>query len=117
MPEKVFDCGHAICNTCVRRFGQESSEGHYDFSMDCCILCGLIQPTLKTTFRLTPPTAGIRVLCVDGGGVRGVIPLTFLQHLEQEIKFLGCNIQDMFDYVCGTSAGKTLGPMSNANSS
>lgn len=59
------------------------------------------------TFRLKPPTAGLRILSVDGGGVRGVIPLMFLNHFEDELSVLGGYISDCFDYVCGTSAGKT----------
>ena len=56
-------------------------------------------------FQLVPPTAGIRTLCIDGGGVRGVIPLMFLKHLEDELNGLGGTVSNCFDYVCGTSAG------------
>jgi patatin-like phospholipase/acyl hydrolase len=48
------------------------------------------------------------VLSVDGGGVRGVIPLTFLNHLDVVLAPFGCAIRDYFDFVCGTSAGKSL---------
>lgn len=106
MPEKVFDCGHSICNVCVRRFGDSSRSEKHAFVLTSCILCGQIHA--ESLFRLTPPTAGIRILCIDGGGVRGVIPLTFLQHIEQELVQLGCPIREYFDYVCGTSAGKAL---------
>lgn len=57
-------------------------------------------------FRFVPPTAGIRMLSIDGGGVRGVIPLVFLQQLDRTLAPLGCAIKDHFDFVCGTSAGK-----------
>jgi patatin-like phospholipase/acyl hydrolase len=52
------------------------------------------------------PTAGIRTLCLDGGGVRGVISLMFLEHLQDELSGLGGSIYECFDYICGTSAGK-----------
>ncbi|KAK0866001.1 hypothetical protein LTR87_015181 [Friedmanniomyces endolithicus] len=54
--------------------------------------------------RLKPPTAGVRVLSVDGGGVRGIIPLEFL-HLLQRSFGSSCRIQDLFDLALGTSAG------------
>jgi hypothetical protein len=112
VPEKVFQCGHAICNTCVRRFGHNVTGSRHSFRMLQCILCGFYQTQKKTIFHLLPPTAGLRVLCLDGGGVRGVIPLVFLQHLENDLKPLGCDLWDMFDYVGGTSAGElmTLSP-------
>ncbi|KAH6971300.1 hypothetical protein EDB80DRAFT_870901 [Ilyonectria destructans] len=34
--------------------------------------------------RVRPPTAGVGVLCIDGGGVRGIIPTTILELLEEE---------------------------------
>ncbi|KAF2199844.1 FabD/lysophospholipase-like protein, partial [Delitschia confertaspora ATCC 74209] len=103
MPEKVFDCGHAICNTCVRRFGRKSGTEKHSFLLPSCPLCG--QSHSNVIFRLIPPTAGIRVLCLDGGGIRGVVSLTFLQHFERELYNLGCPLREFFDYVCGTSAG------------
>jgi hypothetical protein len=106
-PEKVFQCGHAICNNCVRRFGRSSREGIHSFEIGCCILCGYNQSFDTGCFQLTPPTAGIRILCLDGGGVKGVMQLIFLQYLEDEMRVLGGSLQDMFDYICGTSAGNT----------
>ncbi len=43
-----------------------------------------------------------RVLSIDGGGVRGIIPLTILKHVEE---ITGRRIADMFDLIVGTSAG------------
>jgi hypothetical protein len=108
MPEKVLACGHAICDFCVRRFGSTSSEGRHNFEMPSCPLCGVQQPREKAIFRLMPPTAGIRILCLDGGGIRGVVPLVFLKYLETELSLFGCSLQEMFDYVGGTSAGMLL---------
>ena len=106
MPEKVFQCGHAICDVCIRRFGVSTTTAKHNFTLPCCVLCGCEQPKDCRVFKLVPPTAGIRTLCIDGGGVRGVIPLTFLKHLEDEINGLGGVISECFDYICGTSAGK-----------
>ena len=44
----------------------------------------------------------VRILSIDGGGVRGLIPATVLQELEQRTQQ---PIHKLFDYVIGTSAG------------
>jgi hypothetical protein len=105
-PDKVFDCGHSICNVCVRRLGVKSRNEKHTFDVANCILCGSIQSS--RTFRLIPPTAGLRILCIDGGGIRGVIPLSFLRSFDSDLREFGCPLQEYFDYVCGTSAGTYL---------
>ncbi|HXB40292.1 MAG TPA: patatin-like phospholipase family protein, partial [Bacteroidia bacterium] len=44
-----------------------------------------------------------KILSIDGGGLRGVIPIIILQELEKRMK--GKRIQDMFDLFAGTSTG------------
>ncbi|KAH6980571.1 hypothetical protein EDB80DRAFT_262801 [Ilyonectria destructans] len=46
-----------------------------------CFLCGAYA---GLHMRVRPPTAGVGVLCIDGGGVRGIIPTTILELLEEE---------------------------------
>jgi patatin-like phospholipase/acyl hydrolase len=43
-----------------------------------------------------------RILSIDGGGVRGVIPATALAALEEALKG---RVRDHFDFVAGTSTG------------
>ena len=43
-----------------------------------------------------------KVLSIDGGGVRGVIPAVVLEHIEKQTKR---NIADLFDLIVGTSTG------------
>jgi uncharacterized protein len=46
-----------------------------------------------------------RVLAIDGGGIRGVIPAVLLQHIEERS---GKRICQMFDLIVGTSTGGIL---------
>lgn len=43
-----------------------------------------------------------RVLCIDGGGIKGVFPASFLSTIEQS---LGVPVVDYFDLIVGTSTG------------
>ncbi|XVF57160.1 hypothetical protein PTKIN_Ptkin06aG0181900 [Pterospermum kingtungense] len=50
----------------------------------------------------------ITVLCIDGGGVRGLIPATILNFLEsyiQEKDGKKARLADYFDFIAGTSTG------------
>lgn len=104
MPEKILSCGHALCDTCIRIFGVRTATSQHDFRIKSCPLCGSMNAT--SIFQLIPPTAGIRMLSIDGGGVRGVIPLTMLKCIEHEVAALGLPLRDFFDLTCGTSSGK-----------
>lgn len=103
-PEKVLSCGHAICDVCVRTFGSTNPEAHNTFAFSHCLLCG--QSNQKSEIALVPATAGVRLLSIDGGGIRGVVPLVFLQHLQDSFNELQVPLRDLFDFVSGTSAGK-----------
>lgn len=54
----------------------------------------------------------IRILSLDGGGIRGIIPATIIQYIEQEIGRLTGNkktrIGEYLDMVAGTSTGGIL---------
>ena len=47
----------------------------------------------------------IRVLSIDGGGMRGIVPATILEAMEQET---GEHIAHLFDVMVGTSTGSIL---------
>lgn len=47
----------------------------------------------------------IRVLSIDGGGIRGLIPSVILDHVE---KMIGVPISTYFDIIIGTSTGGLL---------
>lgn len=54
----------------------------------------------------------IKILSIDGGGIRGIIPAVVLQYIEAELKRKTKNenarIADYFDLVAGTSIGGML---------
>lgn len=48
---------------------------------------------------------GDRVLCLDGGGIRGLILIELLSAIEE---ITGAKIVDLFDWIIGTSTGGIL---------
>ncbi len=59
-----------------------------------------------------PNTKLTRILSIDGGGIRGIIPGQILVHLEKKLQKLDKNpegkIADYFDLLTGTSTGGIL---------
>jgi patatin-like phospholipase/acyl hydrolase len=52
----------------------------------------------------------IKILSIDGGGIRGLIPAKVLAELEQKLQELepGKKLYEHFDLICGTSTGAIL---------
>src|SRR5947209_5536322 len=46
-----------------------------------------------------------RILSIDGGGIRGIIPATTLVALEQQ---MGKPVRECFDFLAGTSTGALI---------
>lgn len=102
-PQHVISCGHTVCDCCVKIFGKGVLGVEYKFSLSECVLCrdGSLTALLK------PPTCGVRTLGIDGGGARGIVPLEYL-NLLQETLGTECVLAEFFDYAVGTSAGTNL---------
>ncbi|WP_088034065.1 CBASS cGAMP-activated phospholipase [Evansella clarkii] len=47
----------------------------------------------------------MRILCLDGGGIRGIFSAAILQEIEQEC---GKPVNEMFDMIAGTSTGSII---------
>ena len=54
---------------------------------------------------LVRQSAPYRILSIDGGGIRGIIPAVILQEIEKRANKPIC---ELFDYVAGTSTGSIL---------
>lgn len=101
VPEHKFPCDHMFCEACCTDLGQcfDKDPHLYEF-----VQCPLCEFSCDVSIRVRPVTAGIRVLSVDGGGIRAVIPIQFLRALEQAIG-LDMPVQEHFDFSYGTSSG------------
>ncbi|EXK25131.1 hypothetical protein FOMG_18188 [Fusarium oxysporum f. sp. melonis 26406] len=103
LPEHALPCGHILCNPCVLAHGKK-------ISLTAIVLekCPLHytetfwEPPWQINVK--PPHAGVRILCLDGGGFRGIVSLLVLRHIE---KYLSPElpIQSFFDLIVGTSTG------------
>jgi Patatin-like phospholipase len=66
---------------------------------------------LAVTESPTSQRRPLRVLTIDGGGVRGIVPLTILNQLAKHMKEAGAagsKPSDWFDLIVGTSTGGIL---------
>jgi patatin-like phospholipase/acyl hydrolase len=53
-----------------------------------------------------PPTAGAGILCIDGGGTRGIVPLVLMKRIHDRIG-LPIPLQRFVKVAFGVSIGKS----------
>jgi Patatin-like phospholipase len=106
VPAEKFPCGHLLCTQCCL-------EQQRNAATDTNVTCFACDPpdhtqgnknwkTQEWSHVDIPNGAGFRVLSIDGGGVRGVLPARILWIVEAK---LGIPINRLFDFIIGTSAG------------
>lgn len=104
-PEHPLPCGHVLCTPCVKAFGTSSGRTLIDMKY-----CPLHENDKNSYFGFSwpiavkPHGAGLRILTLDGGGIRAIIGLTFLQQIEREFG-VELPIQAFFDLIVGTGTG------------
>ncbi|XP_014284806.1 85/88 kDa calcium-independent phospholipase A2 [Halyomorpha halys] len=64
-----------------------------------------VSSILQSSTLTGTPSKGCRLLCLDGGGIRGLVLVTLLLHLEAAV---GKPIIHCFDWVAATSTGAIL---------
>lgn len=110
-PEYLLPCDHTVCEECIRAHSDSTAaattmkQATGKHTLTSCIICGTsIGLGWPFKVNIRPQLSGIRVLSLDGGGVRGISQLAILKKLESRIG-LGLPIGDFFDIIVGTSTG------------
>jgi hypothetical protein len=107
-PEHKLACQHVLCEDCCVELGRSSAADPNLYEVFTCPICAT---PCNLKLRVRPRTAGLRILNIDGGGIRAVVPIQFLCALERAIGVvLGATIpiQEFFDLSFGTSSGKSF---------
>jgi hypothetical protein len=103
-PQYGLSCGHIICENCVVVFGDTSEDDPWMFRIPECFLCG--EKALEdVSIKIHPPTVGVGVICLDGGGTRGVMSLKLMKRIHDRIA-LPIPFQNFFKVAFGISSGK-----------
>ncbi|KAF6832216.1 hypothetical protein CPLU01_06315 [Colletotrichum plurivorum] len=103
LPEHPLPCGHVLCLPCIEAYGIKTSGTSIEVDQ-CPLHPGQPLREPPWTISIKPPHAGVRVLCLDGGGVRGIVELYVLKAIERVLGD-GLRIQDFLDLIVGTSTG------------
>ncbi|KAI0966660.1 hypothetical protein F4678DRAFT_475768 [Xylaria arbuscula] len=106
LPECALPCGHVLCLPCVEIYGCRTSKTTIEINR-CPIHVRDVIASPPWVIVTKPRFAGARTLCLDGGGIRGIIQLHVLRELE---KILGPDlpIQLFFDLIVGTDFGGVI---------
>jgi predicted acylesterase/phospholipase RssA len=103
--QHCLPCGHILCMACVQGYGKSRGHASMIIDIDRCPLHeqdGPFEPSWPIPLR--PANAGVRILSLDGGGIRGIVELAVLQKIEESLGN-GLRIQTFFDLIVGTSTG------------
>lgn len=102
-PQYFLPCGHCLCENCVMVFG-DVGEDPCLFKLPRCLFCN--EAMEPVAVRVRPPTAGAGFLCIDGGGTRGIIPLSIMKLLQDRLGSIP--LQRCIPLSFGVSVGESL---------
>lgn len=100
--EHCLPCGHILCTACINTYGRPRAANWVEL-LECPFLCHENRWTTSCVIHLKPKLAGVRLVTLDGGGIRGIVELEVLRRLELELG--GIPIQCFIDFIVGTSTG------------
>ncbi|KAF2735254.1 FabD/lysophospholipase-like protein [Polyplosphaeria fusca] len=104
-PQHTLPCGHVLCTPCIKSYGKQQNENKFIFQLDHCPLHRLVSQWQKPhLIRFKPDHAGTRLLCLDGGGMRGIVELEVLRSIQAQFNNK-IPIRAFFDLIVGTSTG------------
>ena len=101
----MYDQLHHYVNSRLER------SGSFSANIDEAIAISMQQKELvkyrktEQEQRVFSVKAGSRILCLDGGGIRGLIQIEVLRQIEQAT---GRQITELFDWIVGTSTGGVI---------
>ncbi|KAI9778775.1 MAG: hypothetical protein M1839_007865 [Geoglossum umbratile] len=103
VPQHPLPCGHVLCTTCVKSYGEPLKYSSIGIS-SCPLHPEETRSLQRWAITFKPEFAGVRVLSLDGGGMRGIVELEVLRAVE---RCLGGKIpvQHFFDLIVGTGTG------------
>ncbi|KAH6647653.1 hypothetical protein BKA67DRAFT_394493 [Truncatella angustata] len=106
LPECALPCGHILCLPCVKTYGKKTSKTTIEISR-CPLHVQDVIADPPWVIPVKPARAGVRILCLDGGGVRSIVELQVLKAIK---KVLGPKLplQLFFDLIVGSGTGGTI---------
>ncbi|XP_076321154.1 calcium-independent phospholipase A2-gamma-like [Tachypleus tridentatus] len=72
---------------------------------DTAVICQAREVLTLLGYVDPPKGKGIRILSIDGGGIRGILAIEIMRYIEAKT---GKRIHQLFDYLCGVSTGAIL---------
>jgi hypothetical protein len=103
--DDMLPCRHGFCRECTHNLSLQWKHSAQIRMTHCPVCLEVFAKPFQ--IRPQPPTAGGRVLSLDGGGVRGIIELEVLQQLCDMVGG-DLSVDQLFDLIVGTSIGKFI---------
>ncbi|KAK0631606.1 hypothetical protein B0T14DRAFT_443704 [Immersiella caudata] len=101
-PSMKLDCGHQLCETCALNCGSFSEPDLWRICISHCPLCN---DANQLILSIRPPTAGVRVLKLEGLVDSKAILARFLRDFQTFLGLSAFPLRDQFDLIIGSNIG------------